>query len=205
MLRFKTTILKPWDDLCELLIRQVVFQTEMGSPIAKAGDLAVAIKHLPEIYPQFRGDFKAESVDFKLIDDVADGWKHGSNSLKNRDRRHNINVQSVFEVSEDDRKFKFIRSTLLVDHATHGVFDFLEVSSSAIKYWIAKAGVHSDWVGEVKVANSEYEPKAVLYHESSLQLELENATLHVVKNINGVMVPYDPPLIHYEVRASNGS
>lgn len=199
MLRFKTTILKPWSELCELLTKQLVFQPEMGAPIAKAGDLAVAIKHLPESYPQFKGDFKKESLDFKLVDDVADGWKHGSQTLSTKTRRHDLKIQSVFEISDDDEKFKFIKNSLVVTHASCGTFDFLEVSSRAIKFWMHKAGLQPEWNGEVKVAESSYDEKAKLYYDKDYQIDLESFTLCIVKNIGGVMTPYDAPLVKFEV------
>lgn len=200
MRRFITTVLNPWNDLCGLLALQKTFESEMALPIGRAGDLAVAIKHLPEIYKFPKNHKLKDSLDFKLIDDVADGWKHGSNSLTNISRRHDLVVQANFEISQDDTKFAFVRNSIVVDHATAGSFDFLEVSARAIKHWISEADIQVQWEGMICMAEPLFIESAVLYNDSSLEPYLEKTRLAIRKKINGAMIPYDSPSISFEIR-----
>lgn len=200
MLRLITTVLNPWNDLCSLLALQKTFNSEMALPIGRAGDLAVAIKHLPEIYNFPKNHSLKDFLDFKLMDDVADGWKHGSNSLTNISRRHDLVVQANFEISQDDTKFAFVRNSIVVDHATAGSFDFLEVSARAIKHWMSEAGIQVQWDGMICIAEPLFMESAVLYNDTNLEPCLESTRLAINKKINGRMIPYASPAISFEVR-----
>lgn len=191
MLREITTILQPWDELNSLLSRNFAFQSDMGSPIRMAGDLASAIRHLPETCTVLDVAALRGSNEFKMICDVGDGWKHGSQKLDKPSRRHDMRVQAVFEISSEG-KFRFLRNAVLVTYSDGRQFDFMEVASCVIRFWLQRDSKIIQWSGVVSHSDGEFENDAVLYWDGDKQAQMSSATIQVVKRVGGELIPWAP-------------
>lgn len=204
MLREITTILQPWDELNLLLSRDLAFQSDMGSPIRMVGDLATAIKHLPETCSVADRSALKGSEDFKMVGDVADGWKHGSQKLDKPSRRHNLGVRAIFEVSNEN-KFKFLRHEVLITYSNGKQLDFMELSARAIRFWLQGENTAISWPGVISYSNGGFENEAVLYWDCNKQAQMHSTSIKVVKRVDGKLIPYDPPSMMFVVKEARES
>lgn len=199
MLREITTILQPWDELNSLLSRNFAFQSDMGSPIRMAGDLATAIKHLPETCAVVDRAALKDSEEFKMVGDVADGWKHGPQKLRDLQRRHSVSVRAIFEVSDDER-FRFLRHEVLITYSESRQADFMELAARAIRFWLENEKKTIQWPGVISHADGEFENEAVLYWDGDKQAQMSSTTIQVVKRVGGELIPWDPTSMMFVIK-----
>ena len=188
-LKFVNDIIKPWDELNELLTLRYVFEPELSDITRIAASLAVFINHYGE--PNFMPDQLAqESFDMKIIRDVADSSKHFK--LSNPARQSKLSVGALFEV-RDDNQFRFLRNRTHILHSTEGELDFMIVSLGSIRYWIDMLGLDINWNGEVKEAVQEYYPTAWLNYEPKYCINVHTTNYRFFKLEGDSLQPYDPP------------
>jgi hypothetical protein len=196
-LRFVNDIIKPWDELNEILVQRYVFQPELSDVTRLASSIAIPIKHYSEHASIARKIVNSESVDNKLMSDVADAAKHGK--LKNSYRNNKLYVAALFECNNYNQ-FRFIRNAIYIDHASAGGLDFMVVSLKAISYWIYRKGITINWQGVVKEAPEEFHPTAFLYYNPKYCIKMSEARLIFFKRKeNDTLQPYDPPEVRFEI------
>lgn len=202
VLRFVNDIIKPWDELNDLLVQRYAYQPNLSDATRMTSSLAVSIKHYPELLGLSREVVDAESFDNRLMSDVADAAKHGK--LRNATRDNTLYVAALFECSED--KFRFIRNAVYVDHAGAGEHDFMRVALRAIRYWLRRASMVVAWTGEIKEAPEEYYPTAHLYYNPKYGIQMSSTRARFfARTESGGLEPYDPPKCSIELRMLPGS
>jgi hypothetical protein len=99
---FINDIVKPWEELNQLLVQRYAFQPDLSDVTRLAQALAVSIKHQIDIYGLEIGkEPKAIQIDIngdddaRLISDFADTVKH--RVLRNPSRQAQILVAALFE------------------------------------------------------------------------------------------------------------
>ena len=189
-LKFINDVIKPWDELNQLLSLRFAFQPELSDVTRMTASLAVFINHYgePEISP---AQTATESFDMKIIGDVADASKHFK--LRDTRRQNDVSVRAFFE-GRDDGEFRFLRNSVLIDHATEGELDFLKVSLSAIRYWIEKLGLDvGEWQGEVMEGPPDFYPTAWLNYEAKYCIRMGGTNYRLLKRDGDSLQPFDPP------------
>ncbi len=196
-LRFRTYLVKPWDELNLLLSQRFAFQPEMSDVTRLAGALAVAIKHEAEKAKLSRTLVDGESLDNQVMSDVADAWKHGN--LANAARNNHLTVGAQFECSPDN-KFRFLRNVVTVHHASLGTLDFMMTAGEAISYWIRKLKLAINWSPTLAEGLREFHEEAFLYFNPKYQISMSATNLQIVRrSANGDLVPYDTPELRFAV------
>lgn len=190
-------IIKPWDELNELLVQRYAFQPDLSDVTRLASSLAVAIKHYAEHASVHRKIVDTESVDNKLMSDVADAAKHGKLANSSRDNR--LYVAALFEVNNDNQ-FRFIRNAIYINHASKGEIDFMIVALRAIKYWIYHVGIKINWQGVIKEAQNKFYPTAFLYYNPKYCIKMSQTSLNFFKRReDNTFQAYDPPEVRLEI------
>ncbi|HLQ25548.1 MAG TPA: hypothetical protein VK138_06640 [Acidiferrobacterales bacterium] len=196
-IRFLTYLVKPWDELNLLLSQRFAFQPEMSDVTRLAGSLAVAIKHQAEIAALNRNLVDTESLENRIMSDVADAWKHGK--LKDSSRDNHLIVGAQFEYRSDNQ-FRFLRNVVTVDHASLGKRDFMLASQEAILYWIQKLQLPINWVPSLAEGPADFHDVAFLYFNPKYQISMQATNLQIVlRHTNGDLIPYDPPEVKFAV------
>jgi hypothetical protein len=128
---FQGKVVKPWHDLNRWLAKLYALQPDLNDPLRMAASLAIEIRHLPEKtnvdYKKARASCLAQDV----IRDVVDAWKHGY--LDQKSRNNHLSLASDVEVANG--QFRFLRNRVLVEHATKGKHDLLDLCAQAIGFW----------------------------------------------------------------------
>lgn len=220
--KFMNDILKPWDDLNKLLVNPYCVEPNLSSITKMASDIATSISHFAEVSEiDKRWKIANESFDNKLMIDIADMNKHGK--LNDETRHNTISVASMFEYI-DENKFKFLRNKIIVEHVSHGSFDFMEISLKAIMYWIERLELVCD--RNILISDSEIASKATLIFNPDYCIHAESARYNFLKknikkilipydpnarykflanNIKGILIPYDPPRFYIEILDMKGN
>ncbi|NQW24311.1 MAG: hypothetical protein HQ475_12800 [SAR202 cluster bacterium] len=195
-LKFINNVIKPWDDLNDLLAYRYALEPGLSDVTRMATSLASSINHYGE--PDIRPEMLAQDCpDMGLIRDIADASKH----IKLRDarRQNEVYVRSNFEV-RDDGQFCFLRNSILVEHATAGELDFMTVALASIRFWIGRLGLDVGvWSGEIKEANQEFYPTAWLEFEPKYCINMRRTSVRMLKREDGVLTKFDPQIEIVEV------
>ena len=197
--RFITYLVKPWDELNELLSKPFAFQPELSDITRLAGSLAVAIRHQPEIANVDKSVTISESKEQKIMRDVADAWKHGI--LDQPNRRNALSVGAQFECNQDNH-FRFLRNIITVDYEDPemGKFDFMTMSREAIQYWIGKMKLQIEWRPMIAEGPSEFYEWASLYFNPKYQVNMNKTNIKTFcRNPDGDLIPYNPPNVKLAV------
>lgn len=192
-IKFITNIAKPWDELNHLLCQRIAFQPEISDITRLAGSLAVAIKHQAEEANIERGVVDIESLENRLMSDVADSWKHGI--LKNPKRNNSFSVNAQFEC-DDKNNFRYVRNIVTVNHQSESAFDFMVVSMKAIQYWILKLQMTLCWQPAISEGSVDFHETAFLFFNSKYQVSMSSTGIQIVKrNELNQLIPYDGPSV----------
>ena len=195
--RFINDIVKPWDELNSLLCENFALQPDLSDITRLAGGIAVSIRHQVDF--STLNDRQANEIcaAHRIISDAGDYWKHGS--LRKKERNSPITVSAAFEFSEP-LGFRFIRNMIFVEHKSLGAHDFMEVSATAIKFWINQHNININWQGAVLESRYAFEPTARLGFNQKYCISMSNVQLRFLqKDSNGAYTPVDPPEVKFEV------
>ncbi|MCG3685359.1 hypothetical protein L5F35_03925 [Aliarcobacter butzleri] len=194
--KFMNDILKPWDELNELLSQPYCVEPGLSTFTKMATDIATSISHFAETSGiETREKGAKACLSNQIMIDIADMCKHGK--LRKSDRENEINVSSIFEYIEPS-KFKFLRNIINIKHNTHGNHDFMKSSLQAIFYWTTKLGI--DLKRELIISSNLESEKATLFFNPNFCIHAEKATLNFKKkDIHGNLVDYDPSRFYIEI------
>jgi hypothetical protein len=189
--RFINDVIKPWEDLNDLLCQNYAVQSDLSEITRLACALAVSIRHQVDFFLPFQNK-KVSPFCFahQLITDLADFSKHGS--LHNTGRNCTITSSSAFEFCED-KGFRFIRNIVRLNHNTFGEYDFMKISAQAIGFWIKQKQISHNWIGISKESLHSFEPIARLIFNPNFCYSMNSTAFHFLqKNPNGEYVPVEP-------------
>jgi hypothetical protein len=190
-------VVKPWDDLNELLSNPFALQPDLSDITRAAHNLAVSIKHQVDYaYPTntkaMRKAVDSASIDNRLMSDVADCWKHGR-SLNDPGRNNSLQVAAMFEYAPD-RGFRFLRNVIWIEHATIDKHDFIITSHAAIQYWLSIHTLIPRWTGTVAEGPAEFRKAAMLRFDPRYCIHVKDTrVLFVTRTATNDLAPVDPP------------
>lgn len=195
-LRFMNDVMRPWDSLNRMLCQNLALQVDLSDITRLAGTIATSIRHQPEAFGMKDKDVNAQSLEHRVVADAGDYWKHGE--LRNADRNCPLTTASLFEYSEH-QGFRFIRNAVLATHNSLGEFDFMEVSSAAVKFWMGHHFIQDPWDGLVYESDAAFEPTARLRFDRNSCIQWKNIrTKFFTRNAGGVYVPVEPPEVRID-------
>ena len=193
--RFITNLIRPWDELNDVLSKRYALQPDYCDITRMCGSLAVSIKHEAEFAGISRTVVDNESSENQLMSDVADAYKHGK--LRDSSRQNNMRLASVFEV-DDSGQFKFIRNKVNIEHSSLGVSDFMLTSGKAIEYWIGKLALNIEWHARITEAENAFYDHAFLFFTPQYQVETECIDLQFLgRNNKNELIPVDPEQVNF--------
>lgn len=192
-IKFLTNILKPWDELNELLSQPFAVQPDISDLTRQVESIAVSLSHYRE---QEGGSRKRTS----LMNDIADTAKHGS--LRDQNRITLCAVSSCFLCDENDR-FLFLRNIPFITYKTNQnqTFDFMSESLAEIKDIMASDGINVGRNIDISQSvNAEYEGVIRLKFDTKYCLHMDSASLRTFKeNSDGELVSYAPKEVRFEL------
>lgn len=199
--KFINDILKPWDELNELLSQPYCVEPGLSTFTKMATDIAISISHFAENSGlETREAVGQVCLSNQIMIDIADMSKHGK--LRKTDRENKIDVSSIFEYIETT-KFKFLRNKINIEHNRYGKYDFMETSLNAIFYWTAKLVI--DIKRELIIKPNIESNKATLIFNPNFCINVEKTTYNFKKkNLTGELVDFDPPRFYIEILDLNG-
>lgn len=187
---FLTHMIKPWDQLNDLLSKPYAFQPNVNDLILHAANLAIAIRHQAEKSDIDEKQASAECPAYEIIIDVADAWKHGN--LRKPTRNNRLSLASHFEFNEENQ-FRFIRNVVKVEHASKGSHDLLLLQGEAIHYWMQKLCIPVKWVPAIREATATFSAEAALFFNPKYQVHMNLVTIQfVTRNPDGSYVAAYP-------------
>lgn len=192
-MHFVNDAVKPWDELNRLLAKPFAYHPEYSDITRLANAIAVAIKHTAEASGAGRNATDKESPDNRVMSDVADAWKHGSNKLKDATRKNEMHVSSRFEFDEKN-EMRFVRNRVVIEHATLGSIDFMISSRNALRYWLAKNNIQLAWSGALLEGPMLFTRNAIVYYDPTQQLDMRSVRLETVqRGVDGLLYFADCP------------
>lgn len=195
-LRFLNDLIKPWDELSELLAERLALQPDLSDVTRLCDSLAVSIRHQVDFTKIANELANAESLEHALVADTADFWKHGP--LRNPSRNITLSTKALFEYGPG-KGFSFIRNALIVEHKTYGEHDFMIASLAAIQYWIKRRGLAISWAGIVRENTQEFHQSAWLHYDPKRCISMKQVRLGFLLRTPHGWQPVDPPGIRFEV------
>ena len=197
MRQFLNDAVKPWDELNVLLAKPFAYQPEISDVTRMANSIAVAIKHQSEHWGSTRLQVDNESLANSLMSDVADGWKHGGQKLRDHTRHNRMEVVSRFEVDEANR-FRFVRNRILIAHASLGNVDFMVYARDAMRYWFQKMDVAIEWGGQLLSGPLLFHENATVFYDSRQQIGMDSVRIEMVRrSANGAFQLIDVESIKF--------
>lgn len=197
-LRFLNNIAKPWEELNVLLAERLALQPDLSDITRIAGSLAVAIRHQVDTAEISDTQANEESNEHRIISDTADFWKHGP--LRKPERNNKLSTESLFEY-DSEKGFSFIRNALYIEHSTLGQHDFLVTSLAAIRYWIQKREISTNWLGLVKENAPEFHSIAFLNFDPKRCISMNQTRLKFFsKRVDGFWESVNPSEVRFEIR-----
>lgn len=206
-LKFLNDIVKPWNELNNLLIERYAFQPDLSSVTTVVSALSTAIKHQVDILAfdqgirttkKLQSEINVESNAARLISDVSDAAKHVV--LDDPARQNNVFVAAMFEVNLEGN-FRFLRNGVFIEHARLGRHDFMHTSLSAIEYWCRKRQLNIAGSGAVREASAEFFPTAFLHFNPKYCIKMAKIQILCFhRDDTGSLQPFDPKEVRFEVR-----
>lgn len=185
---FQGKVVKPWHDLNRWLAKPYALQPDLNDPLRMAASLAIEIRHLPEKTGVDDKQARANCFAQEVLRDVADSWKHGQLDQKSRD--NHLSLTSDIEVANG--QFRFLRNCVLVEHATKGKHDLLDLCAQAIGFWVLQIGITAEPLAIAEAPN-DFNPMVVLYFDARYQVNMQAVRLRFFKrHENGRLYPVDP-------------
>jgi hypothetical protein len=198
--KFYTDVVQLWDELNALLAEQFAYQPDVCRATRMAGQLAISIRHLPEVLDSDEKQDLATSAPCALLCDVGDAWKHGQ--LRNPERRNTLGVTADFEFIE--AQFSYLRNAILIRHATRGELDFMIESATAIEFWLSRMGWSDGWRGQLKFAQPSFGPEAFLYFNGNHSIVMKATQLRFFeRNSTGALIAADPAVVKFAIYDAN--
>ena len=196
--QFLNDIVRPWDQLSELLTIRSLLEPENSEPIRQAKNIAIAIRHYPEVFGASWKSYPHAPEEISILVDVADTAKH--RELNNQSRHATLQASSDFEINEEG-KFRFIKNSINIRHAFKGDHDFLVTARSAIKFLLSAQGILTSWPGVLREAPNEFYPTAFLYFDPRLNISADKTTFRTFRRTEEDNLElFDPTtVIHFEV------
>jgi len=102
-IKFINDILKPWDELNDLLAKPYVYEPGISDIIRMATNLAIAINHWCDLEKENKKEIINLSASYKLMVDIANMVKHRA-PLYDRTRENNLYAAATFEYLESGNK-----------------------------------------------------------------------------------------------------
>lgn len=210
-LQFVNDVIKPWDELNDILSQRFAFQPDLSDITRLAGSLAVAINHQCDLMANEKGiktktlrkEIHSGSTENKVIADVADMVKH--RKLGDLSRHNQLSVAATFECNELN-EFRFLRNFIEIIYEHGGRHDFMLLSMQAIRYLIEKLGLSVPWSGEIKESEDEYYPSAFLYYDPRYCIKMSSTRFIFLKrDSSGQLTRYNPPKVLANVRVEQTS
>jgi hypothetical protein len=113
-------LIKPWEELSDLLSRPLAMQPDESDFVTKAESLSVFISHFPEQCGLTRNQIDSRSKPNALITDIADSSKH--KELSKQDRNSDMKVTADYEFrvnAEGHNEYRFIRNCIRFGIRSH--------------------------------------------------------------------------------------
>ena len=190
-------IIKPWEELGELLAQPFAFQPELSDVTRLATTLAVTISHYPELHGLQRSTIDSKCHACQVMTDVADMAKHGQ--LRNEMRHNELYVAALFECGSQNQ-FRFLRNAILIQHTSFGEIDFMNKSLEAIKFWMRELQFRLNRNLAVKEGSEGFSPSARLKYNERYCINMKSTRYKFVRRMaNNSLVPYDPPKVSIEL------
>ncbi|MBD0785810.1 hypothetical protein HUO09_05620 [Vibrio sp. Y2-5] len=194
--RFINDVIKPWEELNLLLVKQFAFQPDLSDVTRLAGGISIALRHQVDFSELSDRQTNEMCFSQNLIVDAGDYYKHGE--LRNTSRNCPMVVVSNFEYK--DNEFAFLRNTVLIEHYTHGSYDFMKESLKAIQFWIQQHGYEITWQSEIKFAPRCFQHEAMLKFDPKYCFEMSSTRIQFFKENNaGALEPYSPEEVRFAV------
>ncbi len=191
---FQGKVIKPWHDLNRWLAKPYALQPDLNDPLRMAASLAIEIRHLPEKTNVDEKKARESCFAHDVIRDVADAWKHGCLDQKNRN--NHLSLASDVEVANG--QFRFLRNRVLVEHATKGQHDLLDLCAQAIGFWATHFGIVVEPLAIQEGAN-DFNPIVALYFDPRYQVVMESVRLRFFERHQDGLHPVDPVDCHVEI------
>ncbi len=201
-LKFVNDIIRPWENLNQLLVIQNSIDHSLSEIITTAEDLSIKLSHFPEAVGQSSLRTNKSSIAFNIVVDIADASKH--DKLSDVNRNNNLTISSIFEGNEEGL-FRFIRNKINIDHSRYGKSDFLEVFKKAVNFIITKLQLGLFWDPDILDAPNLFTDKVFLSIHYQHQVTWTGLKIEFVKkNEHGELVHFDPPEWLFELRSYHG-
>lgn len=187
--QFINDILKPWDELNDLLAKPYAYEPGISDIIRMAGNLAIALKHQCDLEKKNRKQIDQLSSANKIMSDVADMIKH--RELRDKSRENELYAVASFECFED--KFKFLRTIIYVEYPDGKKFDFIIETAKAIKFWINESNLNISKPLNIKLCAEDFQKNAILYYNPLKCIHMKSTRIQTYrKNSNGDLELFDP-------------
>ena len=195
-------ILKPWDELNDLLAKPYAYESELNDATRMAGNLAIALKHQCDLEKESRKAIDPISLENKIMSDVADMVKH--HSLRDKTRENKLSTVTAFECIETESKFKFLRTIIYIEYFDGRKFDFIIESTKAINFWITHLNLNISKQRVVKLCDNDFQNEAILHYNPAKCVHMKSTRIQTYrKNSNGNLELFDPKnvkLVLYEMK-----
>lgn len=201
-IKFINDILKPWDELNDLLTKPYAYEPELNDVTRMAGNIAIALKHQRDLEKESRETIDPISPENKIMSDVADMVKH--HGLRDKTRENKLYTAASFECFEQENKFKFLRTTIYIEYVDGRKFDFIIESAKAINFWINHLSLNISKQRTIKLCNEDFKDKAILHYNPSKCVHMKSTRIETYrKNNKGDLELFDPKnvnLVLYEIK-----
>jgi hypothetical protein len=189
MLRLINDVIKPWDELNDLLAQRFAHQPDLSDATRLASALAVAIKHQADHRGVSRNVIDAASGENRIMSDVADAAKHAK--LRDPARNNKLDIAACFEW-DGAGGFRFVRNAITIKHASAGDLDFMVVALGAIQCWMVHVGMTLTRNIVLKEGPAEFHPTAFLYYNPKYCVNMKQTRIQILKRLaDGGYVPAD--------------
>ena len=189
------SLIKPWEELNDLLSRPLAMQPDESDFVTKAESLSVFISHFPEQCGLTRNQIDSRSKPNALITDIADSSKH--KELSKQDRNSDMKVTADYEFrvnAEGHNEYRFIRNCINVEHRQAGEFDFMICARDAISFLLNEFAIRVTGFGLIKESGLGFERKVKIDFDPTFGANMNEVSFRFkLKDDNGTFVVADPP------------
>ena len=192
-IQFINDVLKPWDELNDLLAKPYVYEPGINDIVRMTGNLAIVLKHQCDLVKGNRSNINKLSPENAIMSDVADMVKH--RKLNNKERENDFHAIATFEYFEDENenKIKFLRTISCVEYRDKRKFDFILESAKALNFWIDHLKLRVSQNRVIKTCDSDFHNEVILYYNPSKCIRMKSTRIQVYKkDENGNLRPCSP-------------
>lgn len=209
---FVVNVMTPWLELNAFLVRPLAFDPKLSMVARQSHAIATSLKHQVDIYAHEQAEREkldrapvktvqrevdSECIPARLMSDIADRSKHVL--LNDPGRMSTTSACSGFEVK--GREFRFLRNIVLIEHATLGEFDFMQISLDAISYWIGRRGLKIAMEINLLEADPVFQESALLFFDQQYCHRVEATRVRMFRrDEQGALHLFDPEFVKFKVR-----